>query len=178
MLTWSLIRRWSQGQLYFLIIIIKCKVVHCNSKVALAWWLMNDCFLTNMDRHTKINVVQGVVYCQGSNLTRININRFYISILEIGDVVVSAASLRIHSPKLAEMPYIATEIYRLQRMSRKLIIVIWVGFSLNVENLVIPLVAELATMRVGKYRFSHNQDSLKREILHSNTLMFPRTIKL
>ncbi|GAV88999.1 PHD domain-containing protein [Cephalotus follicularis] len=181
MLTWSLIRPMEPGSALFSDTNnIEHKSVQCNSKVALAWWLMNDCFLTNLDRHTKINVIQSVVYGRGSNLTRINFSRFYTVILEIGDEVVSAASLRIHSPKLAEMPYIATgQKYRLQGMSRKLIIAIESALcSLNVENLVIPSVAELATMWIGKYRFSHIQDSLRKEILHSNTLMFPRTIRL
>ncbi|GAV87707.1 LOW QUALITY PROTEIN: hypothetical protein CFOL_v3_31133, partial [Cephalotus follicularis] len=156
------------------------KIVQCNSMVALAWSLMNDCFLTNLDKH-KINVVQSVVYSRGYNLTRINFNRFYTVIWEIGDEVISTASLRIHNPKLAEMPYIATgQKYRLQGMSRKLIIAIEsvTLYSLNVENLVIPSIAELATMWIGKYRFSHVKDSLRGEILHSNMLMFPRTIRL
>lgn len=36
-----------------------------NSKVAVAWMLMNEAFETITDRHTGTNVVQSVVYSRG-----------------------------------------------------------------------------------------------------------------
>lgn len=39
--------------------------VECNSKLSLAWILLNQCFKKITDRHTRINVVENVVYSCG-----------------------------------------------------------------------------------------------------------------
>ncbi|OMO52542.1 Acyl-CoA N-acyltransferase [Corchorus olitorius] len=97
--------------------------VQGNSKIAVAWKLMSECFVldSGVDRHTNINIAQSIVYSCGSNLTRINYSGFYIAVLEKNNEVVCAATERVHDKNLAEMPYISTsEEYRGQRMAHNL----------------------------------------------------------
>lgn len=37
-------------------------ITEINSKIAVAWSLLNEIFVTNMDRHTRINILESVVY--------------------------------------------------------------------------------------------------------------------
>ncbi|XP_058008174.1 increased DNA methylation 1 [Hevea brasiliensis] len=83
--------------------------MECNSKIALAFEVLNECFTTNTDRHTGINILQSVVYNRGSNLSRLNFKGFYTLVLEKNDAIVSAATMRMHRNDLAEMPFIGTQ---------------------------------------------------------------------
>ena len=33
-----------------------------NSKITVAWLVMNECFLSTIDRHTRVNIAQSIVY--------------------------------------------------------------------------------------------------------------------
>ncbi|KAG2679818.1 hypothetical protein I3843_11G068500 [Carya illinoinensis] len=101
------------------------KIVECNCKIGIVWDMMNESFVTTTDRLTNINIVRSVVYNQGSNLARINFQRFYTAVLEKDDEIVSAACLRIHGTKVAEIPFVTThENYRDMGMWRKLLVAI------------------------------------------------------
>ncbi|KAL4325693.1 hypothetical protein GQ457_11G022080 [Hibiscus cannabinus] len=153
--------------------------IECNSKIAVAWQVMNECFLSTVDRHTRANIVQSIVYNRGSNFTRINYAGFYIAILERGDEIICAASIRVHGKLLAEMPFIGTrERYRRQGMANILEKCIESTLcSMDIEKLVIPSMNDLTSMWMDKYFFARIEDeSLKQALSVYNMVMFPAQV--
>ncbi|KHG18673.1 Chromodomain-helicase-DNA-binding 3 [Gossypium arboreum] len=177
-LTWTLLQRidepftGSYGEEEY-------KRIQCNSKIAVAWLVMNECFLSTIDRHTRTNIVQSIVYNRGSNVTRINYSGFYTAILEKNDEIISVASIRVHGKRLAEMPFIGTRgEYRRLGMAYVLENCIESTLcSLKVEKLVIPSVSQLTGMWMDKYFFSRVQEErLVKELSLYNTVMFPSSV--
>ncbi|XVF51825.1 hypothetical protein PTKIN_Ptkin04bG0215300 [Pterospermum kingtungense] len=153
--------------------------VQTNSKIAVAWLVMNECFMPAIDRHTRANVTQCIVYSRGSNMTRINFSGFYTAVLEKNDEVICVASIRVHGKRLAEMPFIGTrQEYRRQGMARVLENCVESALcALQVEKLVIPSVDDLVGMWTGSYFFSRiKEEPLKKELSRYNTVMFPNTV--
>ncbi|GLT58584.1 hypothetical protein SLA2020_314640 [Shorea laevis] len=151
-----------------------------NCKTAVAWGVLKEIFLTNIDRHTRIDVLQSVVYNRKSNLTRVNFGNFYVVVLEKKGEIIAAATIRVHGRSLAEMPFIGTrEGHRNQGMSRKLLSSIESTLrSLKISNLVIPSMPELVNMWREKHLFSPIEDGLIKELRELNLLMFPSTVRL
>lgn len=60
--TWSLLRRIDEEDSYNMCVQNPYRRIECNSKLEIAWRVMQECFEPIVDRHTSIDVLQSVVY--------------------------------------------------------------------------------------------------------------------
>ncbi|XP_075487897.1 increased DNA methylation 1 isoform X2 [Primulina tabacum] len=152
----------------------------CNSKLAVAITILEECFLPMVDAKTGIDMIPQVIYNWGSQFARLNYSGFYTVMLEKDDVVLSVASIRIHGVKVAELPLVATcNKYRRQGMCRRLIGSIEEMLkSLKVEMLVVSAIPTLVETWTVGFGFQPLKEDEKRSLSETNMMVFPGAVWL
>ncbi|OMO74815.1 Zinc finger, PHD-type [Corchorus capsularis] len=152
----------------------------CNSKLAVALTIMEECFQSMIDPRTGVDMIPHLLYNWGSNFARLNFFGFYSLVLEKDDVLISVASIRIHGVTVAEMPLIATcSKYRRQGMCRRLMTVIEkMLISFKVEKLVITAIPNLVETWTKGFGFKPVEDDERRTLNKINLMVFPGTVLL
>ncbi|XP_050216760.1 LOW QUALITY PROTEIN: increased DNA methylation 1 [Mercurialis annua] len=152
----------------------------CNSKLAVALTIMEECFQSMVDPRTGIDMIPHVLYNWGSEFARLNFHGFYTVVLEKDDILLSVASIRIHGATLAEMPLIATcSNYRRQGMCRRLITAIEeMLISFKVEKLVVSAIPDLVETWTEGFGFTPVSNDEKRSLNKVNLMVFPGTVLL
>ncbi|XP_062169388.1 increased DNA methylation 1 isoform X3 [Alnus glutinosa] len=152
----------------------------CNSKLAVAIAIMEECFVSMVDPRTGIDMIPQVLYNWGSDFARLNFYGFYSVVLEKDDVLISVASIRVHGTTVAEMPLIATcSQYRRQGMCRCLMIAIEeMLMSFKVEKLVIAAIPNLVETWTEGFGFIPVEENEKKNLNKINLMVFPGTVLL
>ncbi|KDP32523.1 hypothetical protein JCGZ_14726 [Jatropha curcas] len=152
----------------------------CNSKLAVALTIMEECFQSMVDPRTGIDMIPHALYNWGSEFARLNFHGFYTAVLEKDDVLLSVASIRVHGATVAEMPLIATcSNYRRQGMCRRLITAIEeMLVSFNVEKLLVSAIPDLVETWTEGFGFTPVSTDEKRSLNQINLMVFPGTVLL
>ncbi|XP_068660695.1 uncharacterized protein [Aristolochia californica] len=156
------------------------QMAECNTKLAVALTIMEECFLPMLDPRTGIDMIPHILYNRGSDFARLNYQGFYTIVLERADKLISVASIRIHGVTVAEMPLIATcSEHRRQGMCRLLLNAIEEMMrSFKVEVLVISAIPSLVDTWVSGFGFKPMEEKEKQQLKNVNLMMFPGTVLL
>ncbi|RLM62275.1 hypothetical protein C2845_PM14G11940 [Panicum miliaceum] len=155
-------------------------ILEGNLKLAVALGVLNECFNPVKDRRTKIDMLHKAVYSLGSEFKRLSYEGFYTMILEKDGEIISAALLRFHGRKMAEMPFAGTlPTYRKQGMMRRLVNAVeQVLASVQVERLVIPAIAALLDTWKRSFSFRPLEPQFREDIKRLNLAVITGTTLL
>ncbi|XP_072972086.1 uncharacterized protein [Typha angustifolia] len=150
-------------------------MAECNTKLAIALTIMEECFVRMVDTRTGIDMIPHVLYNWGSNFVRLNYQGFYTIILEKGDEIISVASIRVHGVRVAELPFIATcTEHRRQGMCRRLMYAIEEMLrAFHVKILVLSAIPDLVNTWTSGFGFKPIEDDEKQQLNHVNLMLFP-----
>ncbi|KAF3677778.1 putative serine/threonine-protein kinase WNK1-like [Capsicum annuum] len=169
--------------------------VECNSKLAVSLAVMDECFVPIVDRRSRINIIHNVLYNIGSNFSRLNFRGFYTAILEKGDDIISAASIRLceclacfnYPVRLCKIRSENSNSMFIMRINYVLYMSfiirppivftssIQVLSTLKVEKLIIPAISEHLHTWAKVFGFDELEESNKQELKSINLLVFPGT---
>uniref|UniRef100_A0A8I6XSS7 Increased DNA methylation 1 n=2 Tax=Hordeum vulgare subsp. vulgare TaxID=112509 RepID=A0A8I6XSS7_HORVV len=175
-LSWTILKCCSDGRRLH----SARKIAHmteCNTKLAVALTLLEECFIRMFDPRTGVDMIPHVLYNKGSNFARLDYQGFYTVILEKGDEILCVASIRLHGTKAAELPFIATCVdYRRKGMCRRLLDIIEKMLrSFHVEMLVLSAIPELVNTWVSGFDFKPIKDDERKQLRNVNLMLFPGT---
>ncbi|KAF6176082.1 hypothetical protein GIB67_000176 [Kingdonia uniflora] len=155
-------------------------MAECNSRLAVALTIMEECFLPMVDPRTGIDMIPQVLYNWGSTFARLNYEGFYTAVLEKGDGLISVACIRVHGTMVAELPLIATSSEnRRQGMCRRLINAIEEMLkSLKIERLVVAAIPSLVDTWTVGFGFEPMEHEEKEKLNSINLMIFPGTTLL
>ncbi|CAO1943174.1 unnamed protein product [Urochloa humidicola] len=155
-------------------------VLECNLKLAVALGVLNECFNPIKDRRTKIDMLHQAVYSLRSEFKRLSYEGFYTMILEKDGEIISAALLRFHGRKMAEMPFAGTlPTYRKQGMMRRLVKAVeQLLASVQVEKLVIPAIGALVDTWKRSFSFRPVEPQFREDIKRLNLVVITGTTLL
>ncbi|XP_077226871.1 increased DNA methylation 1-like [Tasmannia lanceolata] len=152
-------------------------MAECNTKLAVALTIMEECFVPMVDTRTCIDMIPHVLYNWESNFPRLNFQGFYTVVLEKGDEIISVASIRVHGVTVAELPLIATcSEHRRQGMCRRLMNAIEEMLkSFKVKKLVLSAIPTLVDTWTYGFGFKLMEDKEKEQLSNINLMLFPGT---
>ncbi|XP_051228527.1 uncharacterized protein [Lolium perenne] len=155
-------------------------VLECNAKLVVALGVLDECFNPVKDRRTGIDMLRQAVFSLGSEFKRLSYDGFYTMVLEKDAEIISVALLRFHGSKLAEMPFAGTlPHYQRQGMMRRLVNAVeQVLSTLQVENLLIPAVAEVVDTWKRSFGFMPVEPRLREEANRLSTVVVTGTTLL
>ncbi|KAM3391846.1 hypothetical protein ACQJBY_013147 [Aegilops geniculata] len=175
-LSWTILKCCSDGRRLHSALKI-AHMTECNTKLAVALTLLEECFIRMVDPRTGVDMIPHVLYNKGSNFARLDYQGFYTVILEKGDEILCVASIRLHGTKAAELPFIATCVdYRRKGMCRRLLDIIEKMLrSFHVEMLVLSAIPELVNTWVSGFGFKPIKDDERKQLRNVNLMLFPGT---
>ncbi|KAI3457382.1 hypothetical protein Pfo_014045 [Paulownia fortunei] len=148
----------------------------CNSKLAVAVTIMEECFLPMVDIKTGIDMIPQVIYNWESQFAHLNYNCFYTVALEKDDVVLSVASIRIHGVTVAELPLVATAA---KIVPRNVPLPYQMLKSLKVEKLIVSSVPSLVETWIKGFGFQPLEEDERRSLSKINLMvLFPGSVWL
>ncbi|XP_075515590.1 uncharacterized protein LOC142550236 isoform X1 [Primulina tabacum] len=148
------------------------------SKLNVALSVMHECFKPVREPGSRRDLVEDLIFSSRSKLKRLNFQGFYTVIVENKDELISAANVRIHGKKVAEVPLVATRFkYRRLGMCRLLMNVLEKKLvELGVERLVLPAVPDVLNTWTTSFGFSVMNESERLNFLDTIFLDFQGTV--